>query len=212
MASININDLLEYEPQEMGSSYIKSARQDAYSHQVSFDKGIGDPYLYRDLINLLYMADENTEFNFFINSPGGNLSAAMAIIEAIKGSDALVRAIVTGECHSAASIITLNCHEIIITDSAHMLVHTASYGAGGNTHMVQSHVDFSTKMINKILDTTYSGFLLPQELDDVKRGIEFWFDSDDIKTRLDDRKKYLDTKIDKTSKVVKSKKPAPDKT
>ena len=195
MASININDLFEMEPQESsGGSFIKSTRQDMFSHQVSFDKGIGEPHLYRELINLLYMADENTEFNFFMNTPGGNLSAAMAIIEAMKSSDALIRAIITGECHSAGSMIALNCQEIIVTDSAHMLVHTGSYGTGGNSHMVQSHVDFSTKMINKILETTYSGFLTPTELNDVERGIEFWFDSEEIKVRLDGRKKFLEKK------------------
>jgi ATP-dependent protease ClpP protease subunit len=209
MASININDLLEYEPQDMGSSYIKSARQDVYSHQVSFDKGIGEPHLYRDLINLLYMADESTEFNFFMNSPGGNLSAAMAIIEAIKGSDALVRAIVTGECHSAASLITLHCHEIIVTDSAHSLIHTASYGTGGNTHMVQSHVDFSTKMINKILQNTYSGFLSVSELGDVERGIELWMDADEIRARLEARREYLNKKEAKELKTSKVRTKAP---
>lgn len=193
MASININDLFEMEPQEIsGGSFIKSTRQDMFQHTVFFDKAIGEPHLYRDLINLLYMADENTEFNFFMNTPGGNLSAGMAIIEAMKSSEGMIRAIITGECHSAGSMIALNCQEIIVTDSAHMLVHTGSYGTGGDAHKIQSHVDFSTKMINKILDNTYSGFLSLQELDDVKRGIEFWFDSEEIKTRLDSRKLYLE--------------------
>ena len=191
MANININDLFELEPQEMSSSYIKSVRQDVFSHQVSFDKPIGEPSMYRELINLLYMADESTEFNFLINTPGGGLSAVMAVIEAIKGSEVLVRGIITGEAHSAGSLLVLNCHEIVVTDSAHMLVHTCSYGVGGNAHMVQGHVDFSTKMVNKLLDSTYSGFLSVKELEDVKRGIEYWFDADEIRERLKGRFEYL---------------------
>jgi ATP-dependent protease ClpP protease subunit len=202
--TISINDLLDFEPQELGDSYIKSARQDMYSHQISFDRSIGEPSYYRGLINLLYMADENTEFNFLINSPGGNLSAAMAIIEAIKSTDAMVRAIITGECHSAASIIALHCHEIIVTESAHALIHTASYGTGGNTHMVQSHVDFSTKMINKILENTYTGFLTAPELKDVERGIELWMDADEIKVRLENRKVYLES-LNEPEKTVPAK-------
>ena len=210
-ANININDLLELEPQEMSSSYIKSVRQDVFSHQVSFDKQIGEPHLYRELINLLYMADESTEFNFLFNTPGGSLSAGMAIIEAIKGSEALVRGIVTGECHSCGSLLLLNCHEIIVTDSAHMLVHTANGGYGGNTHMVQGHADFSTKMINKLLDNTYAGFLTPKELEDVKRGIEYWFDADEIRERLKNRFEYLKTKkeledLEATQKPTQKKK------
>ena len=194
MASVNIQDLFDIEPMEQVGSFIKTTRQEMYSHQVSFDEDIGSPAKYRDLINLLYMADDNAEFNFFINSSGGGLSAAMAIIEGIKGSDALVRAIITGECHSAASLIALNCHEIIVTDSAHALIHTASYGAMGNTHMVQKHVDFSSKMINKMLVETYSGFLSEAELSDVSKGIEMWFCADEIRERLESRKAFLDAK------------------
>lgn len=205
MAKINVQDLFDVEYPESTGSFIKSTRQDAYSHQVAFDKPIGEPALYRELINLLYMADENTEFNFFINSPGGGMLAAIAIIEAIKSSDGLVRAIITGECHSAASLIALNCHEIIVTDSAHSLIHTASYGTEGNTHMVQKHVDFSTKMINKILQKTYSGFLSDDELHDIQRGIEMWMEADELRTRLEARKAFLEAKaIEDTKKSPKS--------
>ena len=212
-ANININDLFELEPQEMSSSYIKSVRQDVFSHQVSFDKPIGEPSMYRELINLLYMADESTEFNFLFNTPGGSLSAGMGIIEAIKGSEALVRGIVTNECHSCGSLILLNCHEIIVTDSAHMLVHTANFGYGGNTHMVQGHADFSTKLINKLLDSTYSGFLNSKELDDVKRGIEYWFDADEIRERLKGRFEYLKVQkeLDELAAQEAAQKAAPKK-
>ena len=173
------------------TSYIKTVRQDMFTHLIKLDSLIGEPSNYRELIDLLYMADEDVEFIFLINSGGGNLSTAMAIIEAIKATEGKVRAIITGECHSAASLITLNCHEIVITDSAHSLIHTASYGTGGNTHMVQTHVDFSSKMINKIIDNTYTGFLTETELVDVKKGVEIWMDADQLRERMESRSAYL---------------------
>ena len=204
MAKLDIQELLEnLEPEERGGAFITTSKQEMYSHLVKFDDNIGSPAKYRDLIDLLYMANENTEFNFLINSSGGGMSASMAIIEAIKGSDGAVRAIITGECHSAASLIAFNCHEIIVTDSAHALIHTASYGAGGNVHLVQSHVDFYTKMINKILDETYAGFLSESELGDVKRGIEKWYDADEIRARLLNRKAYLQAQADAATAPVK---------
>lgn len=191
----NEEEMIDLDFIESQGSYIKTNRQDIFYHQVSLDKPIGEPSQYRDLINLLYMADENAEFNIFINSPGGGLSAAMAIIEGIKASNAKVRAILTGEVHSAASIIALNCQEIVVTDSAHMLVHNASYGVGGTAGNIKSHVDFSHKMIDKLLISTYSGFLTPTELLDVKKGVEYWFDSDEIGERLVSRKKFMDKKV-----------------
>jgi ATP-dependent protease ClpP protease subunit len=208
MAKADIQELFEIEPEECGGAFITTTKQEIFSHLVKFDENIGPPAKYRGLIDLLYLADENAVFNFFINSSGGGLSAAMAIIEGIKGSDALVRAIITGECHSAASLIALNCHEIVVTDSAHALIHTASYGTGGNTHMVQGHVDFSTKMINKMLEKTYSGFLSDSEIGDVKRGIEIWFDADQIRERLLTRNDYLAVKkVDATPPAKKTTKP-----
>lgn len=192
MASIDLQDLLELSGDEDQSrSIIKTIRQNVSLHIVNFDEEIGEPKKYRELINMLYTATENDEFNFMINSCGGSLAACMAIIEGIRGTSATVRAIITGECHSAASFITLNCHEIMVTESAHMLCHTASYGSGGNTDMVQRHADFSTKRIHKILDSTYSGFLSAAEISDLKKGVEIWLDADEISKRLITRLAYL---------------------
>jgi ATP-dependent protease ClpP protease subunit len=203
MSTIDIRDFLDIEDQDSKSTYIKSSRQELCSHQVYLDEDIGEPKKYRDLINLLYTCSEDTEFNFFINTCGGSLSSAMSIIEAIKNTNGTVRAIITGEAHSAGSIIALSCHEIIVTDSAQMMVHTASYGTGGNVQNVQSHVDFSTKHINKILDKTYSGFLSPAEFVTLRQGVELWFDSDDIVARLKLRQAFLKKQTDDSAKPEK---------
>jgi ATP-dependent protease ClpP protease subunit len=186
MAAIDIRDLFDDEPQESGSM-IKTTKQESFSHQIYFDEDIGEPSKYRELVNLLYTSQAGTEFNFFMNTSGGSLSSAVAIVEAIKATQGDVRAIIVGECHSAGSIIALSCHEIIVCDSASMLVHTASYGTGGCTPNVQNHVDFSSKYINKILSTVYDGFLSDTELSEVKRGVECWCDADDIRKRLEAR-------------------------
>lgn len=187
---IDISDLLDIETQEQ-SSMFRTTKQEVYSHQVFLDEDIGPPSKYRDLINILYMAGEHDQINILINSCGGYMSTAIAIIEAIKASDAMVRAIIVGECHSAASIIAMNCHEIVVTDSAYSMVHTANYGAGGSTQNVKSHTDFSTKFINSIIDQTYKGFMNDEEIVDLKKGVEFWFDCEQIRERLETRLEYL---------------------
>jgi ATP-dependent protease ClpP protease subunit len=186
-----LEELLEEGLGEYQSPYIKTVRQQMVYHQVSLDEPISEPSKYRDIINLLYMADENVEFNIFINSPGGSLMSAMAIIEAIKATNGDVRGIITGEAHSAGSMIALSCPEIVVTDSAHMLIHTCSYGTVGQSGSIQSHVDFSTKMIHRILDDIYSGFLTKEELIEVKKGVEFWFDAPEIRKRLLKMKDFI---------------------
>ena len=90
MSSIDIRDLFDIDEQESKSTYIKTSRQELCSHQVYLDEDIGEPKKYRDLINLLYTCSEDTEFNLFINTCGGNLSSAMAIIEAINNTNGTV--------------------------------------------------------------------------------------------------------------------------
>lgn len=205
MANVNIAELFDIEPPPQIGSFIKTIKQEMSSHQVFFDEDIGEPSKYRELINALYMADEQDEFNFFINSNGGSLDACMAIVEGIKSSPAFVRAIINGTAHSAASIIALSCGEVIVTESASMMIHTASYGTGGSTHNVKSHTDFSTIHINKILDKIYTGFLTAEELSEVKKGVEMWFFADDIVQRLKNRQAHLEALKTEPAKVVKAK-------
>lgn len=199
---LDLQDVIEMEIGEKSSSMFRSSKHEVFSHQFFMDEEIGPPSKYRDLIHALYTAGPNDQFNIMVNSCGGFLSSAMAIIEAFKSTDATVRAIIVGECHSAASMISLNCHEIIVTDAAHMMVHTASYGAGGSTGNVKSHTDFSTDFINKMLDSTYTGFLLEDEMSDMKKGVELWFDAKQIRSRLDKRLKHLESKNKKKSKIT----------
>lgn len=202
---LDLSDILDLEMPEKQSSLFRTQKHEIYSHSVFLDEDIGPPTKYRDLIYALYSAGQNDQFNIMINSPGGYLSSALGIIEAIKNSDAIVRAVINGECHSAASMIALNCDEIIITDAAHVMVHTASYGAGGSTGNVKSHTDFYTGMINEILDTTYSGFLTDDEMKDMKKGVEFWFDAGQIRKRINARSKFLEEKHAAKAKVKKTK-------
>lgn len=211
MPVIDIQELLEG-GQEDTPSFIKTTKQEMVSHQVFLDSDIGEPAQYRDLINLLYVCSDLTEFNIFVNSSGGQLNSASAIIEAIKACDGKVRAIITGECHSAASMIALNCHEIIVCDSAHALIHTASYGTGGSAGNVKAHTDFSTKYINKLIDTTYTGFLSASEIEEIKKGVEIWLDADEIRARLTNRMEYLKAKSEaENQELIEEADPVPPK-
>lgn len=201
---LNEEDLVEM-IQLSESPMIRTSKQIVYAHNVFLDEDIGPPTKYRELINNLYMAGENDQFNIFVNNGGGYLSTAMAIVEAIKATAGSVRAIITGDCHSAASIITLNCHEIAVTDSACMMIHTAQFGAGGQSHNVKHHVDFSHSMIDDLLNEMYTGFLTPDEMKEVKNGREFWFNAKQIGKRLENRMKFKEDQRLKKSTTKRTK-------
>jgi ATP-dependent protease ClpP protease subunit len=176
------------------SSMIRASRHTINNYRVYLDENIGEAKKYRDLIDALVSAGQHDEFNLFINNGGGYLYTALAIIEAIKASQATVRAIVVGECHSAASIITLSCHEIMITDAANMMVHSASFGSGGFAHNVKHHADFSVAQLGVLFDEVYGGFLTETEMKELKSGREFWFNAKEIAKRVANRMKHQQSK------------------
>jgi ATP-dependent protease ClpP protease subunit len=185
--SVNLIELLGEEPQGVVAPYMRNTKMEINSYTVFLDDAIGPPSMYRDLVYAMYNATESDEFNLIIASSGGDFGGCCSIIEAIRGTAATVRGILTGECHSAASIITMNCHEVYVTESAWMLVHTAQYGQSGNSHQMKGYVDFSTKQVEAFVRKTYAGFLTEAEIEDVLKGVELIFDHTEITERLKGR-------------------------
>lgn len=185
------NRKVDDEPNQDDKPFINSTPLTSNRYDVFIDTDIGSPAAYRDLNFLLNTASEDDHFNLYINSPGGQLNTALMIIESLKVTEASTTAIIQGECHSAASMITMYCQEVHVLDSAHMLLHTATYGTVGNTSNVKAHTEFTTRQVEKLITDTYSGFLSPEEIEKVKLGVELWFDAEEIRERLEDRIGYL---------------------
>ena len=184
--------------QDLKNSQYISAQQQSFTHyNVFIDKEVGEPSEYRELISTLFNANLGDTIAIYINSPGGQLDSALSIIEGLKNTQAQVTCIIMGACHSAASLISMYCDEVAVMDNAYSLVHTASFGSSGNTNNVKSHTEFTVKMVEKLLNETYDGFLTKQEMVDVKHGVELWFDADEIRKRMESRVKFLNSKIKK---------------
>ena len=184
------------------TNYINTIEKKSHHFDVFLDGDITEPSDYRDLLAVLFNAGEEDSINIFINSNGGHLDTALAIVEGLKNTSAHVTAIIIGACHSAASIISMYCHEVAVLDNAYSMIHTASFGAAGNTGNVKAHTEFTVKQVEKLLNETYDGFLTKEELARVKTGVELWFDADEIRKRMESRVKFLTQKIKKEQKQI----------
>jgi len=182
------------------------------THEVFLDQEIEEPGKYRELISLLVNASENDKIHLYINSNGGNLDSAGAIISGILSSQAEVTAFLMGACHSAASLIAMYCHAVHVYDTAYIMIHTASFGSAGNTPTVKAHTDFTIAQCEKLLKDAYKGFLSADEIQKVLNGIELWFNSEDIKPRLKKRFEAVDQQskklAEKQNEIVDQPKPA----
>ena len=183
--------------------HINAVTSSVTTHEVFLDMDIEDPHKYRNLISLLINAQANDRIHLYINSNGGNLDTAIAIINAMMVCQAEITGFLMGACHSAASIISMYCHNIHVFETAYMMIHTASFGNFGNTTTVKTQTDFTVEQVEKLLDDAYRGFLDKKELNEVKQGLELWYDSEEIRKRLKKRVAILDAEEKKAVKKLK---------
>ena len=183
--------------------HINSVQSSSTTHEVFLDMDIEDPHKYRNLISLLINAPATDRIHLYINSNGGNLDTAIAIINAMMVCHAEITGFIMGACHSAASIISMYCHHIHVFETAYMMIHTASFGNFGNTSTVKTQTDFTVHQVEKLLDDAYKGFLDKKELTEVKQGLELWYDSEEIRKRLKKRVAILEVEEKKNAKKLK---------
>ena len=190
-ANESLEELLMMPQEQKG--LIRTITQQMHTHLVFIDDDIVAPSAYRDVIHCLATCSENDSVNMLVNSSGGRTDSIWQVIEAMKGCRGQVSVTVIGAAYSAASMLACMAPECYISDSAEFMLHTAHYGSIGTVPNVKGQTDFATRQINKLLDQAYKGFLTDKELEELKNGKEFWFDSEESGKRMTRRYRYLDS-------------------
>jgi ATP-dependent protease ClpP protease subunit len=186
------------------SEYLGYVNKSYNVNNLSFaiDEGVREPKYYRNIIEQMQNLTPEDTVQIRITSVGGRLDGLLALMEAIRVCDAQILAIIAGECYSAASILALNCPNVIVSPYATMMVHNVSYGTAGKNSDIIGMVAHTTDFCNKLFVSTYRGFLSDKEIDEVLNGKELWFQAEEIEQRLEKRMKHLN----KMNKPVKKSK------
>lgn len=77
-----------------------------------------------------------------INSPGGEVWEAMAILNMLAAHPARVTAVVDGIAASAASFIAASCPETVMSRGSQMMIHSPTRFAWGNADAMRKAADF----------------------------------------------------------------------
>jgi ATP-dependent protease ClpP protease subunit len=102
--------------------------------------------------------------NLVINSEGGDLVAAIALVEVIQASVIPVRTIVIGECASAALVIFMSGHQRVVTPTASLLSHQLSSGGEGTYSNMKATMKAMT-MYHDLMVSHYEKFTgLPRDV------------------------------------------------
>lgn len=147
---------------------------------------IGADAEYINLVHTLRYATEDMEINMHISSPGGNLSACLAIINAMSLSAANVITILDGEASSAAAMIWLAGHERVVS-SRHvkLMLHGASCGYGySKVSDIINGTQAITDTIEALLDDLTEGVLTEEERVDIRKGRDIYLTGTQLIERM----------------------------
>lgn len=163
---------------------------------VHINEEIKSPDYYSKIFDMCLEASEDDAISFFIASPGGRVDGLNVLLEGIRLTEAHTMAVLIGSCDSAASILALNCDEIVVTDSAEALVHSCRFGSAGKAADIAAHTTHTLKTTEKLARQTYGNdFLTETELNQMLDGKEFYFDADQLRERLERRSSFLEAEF-----------------
>ena len=157
---------------------------------VSITDDFDEPRYYDEVVALLASAGEDDTIIWNINSKGGFVDTLQMLL----GWKAMCQAkqvhVLCGDASSCASAFFLSeADEYIVSEGATLFIHEFQVGNRGTNSNVVRRVEHTTKENERFVRETYKGFLDESkgEIDEVLRGVEFYFNADEIRQRLQQR-------------------------
>lgn len=187
--TINKNDISGASFLKLGGENLtRIVNKSEVIHINLTDSGITEIDNHIEQIEAIRHAEPNDVIVVFLSScPGGYLSTTQSFINAIVSTDAHVIGVLEGENASAATIIAMQCHELVVTPYSSMMIHSAHGGAVGTTANTERNAVFSAKWIDKLFRDVYKDFLTEEEFIDVNKGLNIYLNDDEISERLKKR-------------------------
>ena len=128
---------------------------------------------------------------YFSDAPGGSMGTGQSIINALMETPAHTVAVLEGHNCSLATMIPLICREIIATPYTSMMLHSVSGGSYGTMVNQERQAMFFSKLYSDFIEDVYDGFLSPEEIQDLKNGLEIYLSHEEIEERLERRSEKL---------------------
>lgn len=173
-----------YEETQVLDSLKVQPYYNSLAYDIFIDEGIDSPAYYRSVISTLNKAAETDQVNMIINSGGGLVHTASAIIHAMDRCKARITAHLVGDCCSAATMISLHADEWEISDNVTFMVHTCSFMVGNSAEKIKDHHDFIQQSNRDTMYREYTGLLTDEEIERCLAGKEFWFNKEELEVRL----------------------------
>lgn len=142
------------------------------------------PVAYVDMIHRIRTATPDETITIHLNTQGGDLSAGLQIVNAMKYSQAHIIASLEGEAFSLGSLIFLAADEFLIHDNSLMMIHNFSGGSYGKGNEQVSYIEATMKWFKQLAQDYYVPFITEKELAEVLKDNDIYLQTDDIRKRV----------------------------
>jgi len=173
----------EEEPTQKPYDYFSQTKTSKIHHYY-LSGYITEPMDYTKMVHEIQTALPEDTIHIHLNTPGGDLSTGVQIINAIKFSDALIICSLEGEAHSLGSLIFLAADQFVVHDNAFMLIHNYTGGVSGKGKEQEMEMQATIKWFTQLAQKYYVPFLTDKELSDILEDKDKWLHSEDIRRRL----------------------------
>lgn len=174
----NVPDENKYSTKHLIHTIEKSIK----THYISIDEQFVEPKQYRKVLKLLRECSIEDTVVFDINTEGGDLAAAIQLINEIQLCKAKCIARISN-AYSAGSILALSCDEILTMPFATFMIHTVTWSGWNEDEEMPKY--FIEKWTRSVLFEIYRNFLTEEEIEDIQlKNREIWLTKDELDARL----------------------------
>ncbi len=125
--------------------------------------------------------NERRPIILYLDTPGGEVTAGMKLIDVIQASQTPVHIVNLGTCYSMGFLIYIVGHKRFASKNATFLMHDGSIDIGGSTSKTRDYIAFNDIIESRTKELVVSSTSITPELYDEKYRREWYMFADEAK-------------------------------
>lgn len=154
-------------------------------YSVYLSQPVVQPVAYDEICHLLRQVGPNDKVKLYIDTPGGALTSGLALIQAMRESQATITTILNPQAFSMGALLFLAGDEKIAPPNSLLMFHHYSGGGmeGKGNEQYAELVAVNAWFQEVMLDVCQP-FLTKKEIHSILKGTDLWLGSAEINKRL----------------------------
>lgn len=125
--------------------------------------------------------EQRKPITLYLDTPGGEVSAGLKLIDTIQASKTPVHIVNMGSCFSMGFMIYVAGHRRVASRNAIFLMHDGSIDASGTTSKTRDLMEFSDRLDGRLKNLVLAMTKIPAELYDEKARKEWYMFAEEAK-------------------------------